>query len=264
MKSPFPGMDPYLEAAWGDVHTSLTTYARDQLQAQLPSDLKARVEETIVIEDEDAEDSPARWKPDVRVMEQSSKIKRPAVPFAGVAVAEPLIVEQAEEPDVERSLRIIDTRSGNSLVTTIEFLSPTNKGASASRRAFRKKQKELRAGSVSLVEIDLLRSGGYVLSVPSKAILGGITGDYGICVSRGWKPGMWELYQPGLRERLPAIRIPLRESDTDVVLDLQALVDSAYAGGAYDDIDYTRDADPPLTSDDAIWADELLRRLGKR
>ena len=170
MKSPFPGMDPYLEAAWGDVHTSLTTYARDQLQSQLPSDLKARVEETVVVEDEDADESSPRWKPDVRVVEQSSKIKRPAVPFAGVAVADPLIVEQAEEPTVERSLRIIDTRTGHALVTTIEFLSPTNKGSAASRRAFRKKQKELRAGGVSLVEVDLLRAGGYVLSVPSKAL----------------------------------------------------------------------------------------------
>jgi Protein of unknown function (DUF4058) len=264
MKGPFLGMDPYLEAAWGDVHTSLTTYARDQLQPQLPSDLKARVEETIIVEDEDAEESPPRWKPDVRVVEQSPRVKRPAIPFAGVAVAEPFIVEQAEEPTIERSLRIIDTRTGNALVTTIEFLSPTNKGSAASRRAFRKKQRELRAGRVSLVEIDLLRAGCYVLSVPTKALPAGFTGDYKVCVSRGWKPGVWEVYQPALRDRLPAIRIPLRESDTDVVLDLQKLVDSAYAGGAYNDIDYTRDPEPPLTGDDAVWADQLLRQQGKR
>jgi len=27
MKNPFPGMNPYLEAHWRDVHTSLVTYA---------------------------------------------------------------------------------------------------------------------------------------------------------------------------------------------------------------------------------------------
>ena len=34
MASPFPGMDPYLEQFWGDVHHALITYARDQLQPE--------------------------------------------------------------------------------------------------------------------------------------------------------------------------------------------------------------------------------------
>ena len=48
MKSPFPGMDPFLEARWGDVHTRLTTYACDQLQTQLPPDLRARIENHLI------------------------------------------------------------------------------------------------------------------------------------------------------------------------------------------------------------------------
>ena len=47
MKSPFPGMDPYLEAHWGDIHQRIVLYAADQLQGQLPSDLRARVEERV-------------------------------------------------------------------------------------------------------------------------------------------------------------------------------------------------------------------------
>lgn len=35
MKSPFPGMDPYLEAHWRDVHTRLIVYASDQLRSQM-------------------------------------------------------------------------------------------------------------------------------------------------------------------------------------------------------------------------------------
>lgn len=42
--NPLPGMNPWLETYWGDIHTSLTTYARDTIQRQLPSDLQARVE----------------------------------------------------------------------------------------------------------------------------------------------------------------------------------------------------------------------------
>ena len=39
MHSPFPGMDPYLERYWRDVHASLLIYARDQLEDQLPNNL---------------------------------------------------------------------------------------------------------------------------------------------------------------------------------------------------------------------------------
>lgn len=45
MPSPFPGMDPFLEEHWGDVHTSLTVYARNQLNEALPEGVVARIEE---------------------------------------------------------------------------------------------------------------------------------------------------------------------------------------------------------------------------
>ena len=39
MKSPFPGMDPYLQQHWRDVHTRLILYACDQLESGLPAEL---------------------------------------------------------------------------------------------------------------------------------------------------------------------------------------------------------------------------------
>ena len=45
MPSPFPGMDPYLEPFWLDVHARLVTYAADALAEQLPEDLVASTEE---------------------------------------------------------------------------------------------------------------------------------------------------------------------------------------------------------------------------
>lgn len=44
MRSPFPGMDPYLEAWTGDVHASFMVYTSDALQPQLPRDLIARID----------------------------------------------------------------------------------------------------------------------------------------------------------------------------------------------------------------------------
>jgi hypothetical protein len=69
MKSPFPGMDPYLEQHWRDVHSSLVIYARDALQQLLPAGLVARVEERVFLEPE--EGAARGMYPDVRVVEQS-------------------------------------------------------------------------------------------------------------------------------------------------------------------------------------------------
>ena len=43
IRSPFPGMDPWLELFWEDVHQRALTYAADMLQEQLPSGLRARL-----------------------------------------------------------------------------------------------------------------------------------------------------------------------------------------------------------------------------
>jgi len=49
-KSPFPGMDPSLEQHWGDVHTRLMLYINDQINAQLPDELQARVDESTAVQ----------------------------------------------------------------------------------------------------------------------------------------------------------------------------------------------------------------------
>src|SRR5438094_10059948 len=94
MKNPFPGMNPYLEEHWGDVHTSLTTYIRDQLQEKLPEDLVARAEEQVAI-DEDGQRT--RLRPDVQVVAttdtpQPTEFSSAAIGGGGAAVAEPLVV----------------------------------------------------------------------------------------------------------------------------------------------------------------------------
>ena len=68
MPSPFPGMDPYLEAHWGDVHSRLTIDACDEIQSLLPRDLRARVEEYLIVEDD--EERKRRYSPDVRIIER--------------------------------------------------------------------------------------------------------------------------------------------------------------------------------------------------
>lgn len=56
---------------------------------------------------------------------------------------------------------------------------------------------------------------------------------YTICVLRAARSDRLEVYHWGLRDRIPAFRVPLRAEDEDVALDLQPLVDRAYELGYY-------------------------------
>jgi hypothetical protein len=272
MKSPFPGMDPYLEARWGDVRTSLITYARDQLQRQMPRDLRVRVEEHVTVQIADTGNGHAAQRhglyPDVRVVEHpAGTAAQPATaPSEGsVAAREPLLIPLELETATQRSIQIIDTRSGNRVVTVLEFLSPTNKSDAGGRAAYLQKQVELRQARVNLVEIDLLREGPYVLSAPAHLVPLPYLVPYRVCVFRGSRPHQVEVYRVPLRERLPDVRIPLRETDSDARLDLQDLIAKAYENGGYDaEIDYRVDPFPPLQGDDAARADALLREKGRR
>jgi hypothetical protein len=262
MKSPFPGMDPYLQQHWGDVHTSLVTYARDQLQAGLPAGLIARAQERVYLEREDEPDR--SFYPDVLVVERPKR-KGAAVSSRGdIALAEPVIINLRSEPITERYIEILDARTGKRVITVIEFVSPTNKIPGHGYDLYRQKQAEAEQAGVSLVEIDLILGGKRVLSVPLSRIKFRYRTRYQAIVRRGWKWQEAEVYPLPLHERLSTIPVPLRQRDRDAPLNLQALIDKAYQIGCYDDIDYQEDADPPLEGHDAEWADALLRKAGKR
>jgi hypothetical protein len=259
-------MDPYLEAHWGDVHLSLISCARESLQKSLPRDLRARAGERVFVESENGRARDVY--PDVRVYERPAEVRTPPQPAldsgGAVAVAEPLIVPILHEPKTERFIEIREAGTGGRVITVIEFVSPSNKHKGSGRELYLQKQDELRAARVNSVEIDLLRAGSYTLAVPEGDLPPDYRTPYRVCVWRAGQPLQYEVYRVALRERLPQIRIPLRDSEDDVRLDLQALLDRAYDTGAYDDLDYTREPDPPLSSADAAWADELLRKCRLR
>src|SRR5271165_7441130 len=100
MVSPFPGMDPYLEAHWRDVHARLIVYACDALQGLLPGSLRARVEETVLLETPTGV-SDHVLIPDVRVVEYAPRPGSETRPGAGAVVAEPIVVDVDSEPATE-------------------------------------------------------------------------------------------------------------------------------------------------------------------
>jgi len=164
----------------------------------------------------------------------------------------------------EETERWIEIREASGrLISVIELLSPANKQG-ASRDDYLRKRRGFITARVNLVEIDLIRPGVPVFSDRVRTTLKNADAPYGVCVFREAQPVADEVYPIGLRERLPAIGIPLRETDPDVVLDLQPLIDQCHERGRYHMLDYRVDPEPPLSATDASWMNYLLHAEGLR
>jgi hypothetical protein len=264
MPSPFPGMDPYLEAHWRDVHAGLVIYTRDALQGVLPGSLRARVEERVLLEtSQGIGDHPLY--PDVRVVEYTEKRGLETRHEASVAVAEPLLIDTEVEAPTETLIEIVDSESGNRVVTVIEFLSPSNKSPGPNREQYLRKQREVCASTANLVEVDLNHFGTHALAFPLGELQRDRRTAYMGCVTRAARRGIAEVYPMPLWQQLPVINIPLRPGDTDVPLNVQALVEQCYRNGGYEGtLNYAVDPDPPLFGADEDWADDWLHKKGLR
>ena len=250
MPSPFPGMDPYLEAHWRDIHARLITYASDALQGVLPRSLRAHVEERVI-------QQPLQGIVDLPRL--GTQVQ------AGFAVVGPILVETEPEFVTETFLEIIDRESGNRVVTVIEFLSPSNKSPGSNHDQYLRKQHAVCSSATNLVEIDLNRFGTHSLAFHLRLLDQEKRTPYMASVRRAGRGEVAEVYPMPLWERLPIIKIPLRADDADVPLDVQALVDQCYRNGGYEGtLDYAIDPDPPLSGADEVWADAYLHEKGLR
>jgi hypothetical protein len=265
MKSPFPGMDPYLEARWSDVHAKLIGFMGEVLQPLLPRDLRARAEERIVLETSEDGGEARAYRADLAVVTGTHRTGATQSATERVATLEPCLVPFEYGPICERWIQIIDRANGNRVVTVIEVLSPWNKGPGRLNADYLRKLDDYAGAGVSLVEIDLLREPGRQrLHIRQDDLPPARRAPYLVCLRRAWRLDTYEVYPLSLRRPLPRVPIPLRRRDADVGLDLQGLIERVYAAGGHDDIDYTQPPRPPLEGADAVWADALLRRAGLR
>ena len=238
-------------------------YARNQINEQLPDDLQVRVEESLSVEIE--EEFHRTIYPDIRVVEEPGAWSQgTGTLVADVAVAEPYVVVIEDDPLTRRHLEIVDLSDGGRVVTAIEVLSPGNKVGLDGQVAYLRKQREYLDAKVNLVEIDLIRAGDFILAVPPERIPSAFRTAYQVCVRRATHSNRIEIYPVPLRERLPSIRIPLRLSDPDVVLQLQPLIDACYRDGRYHRTNYRADPIPRFGEADALWVDQLLHAHGLR
>ena len=262
IRSPFPGMDPYLEhpLRWPDVHQGLIGCLRAVLNTLLPSGYVANIRERCQIVP-----SGRSIYPDVLVKRNPLAPTRAFPERGGVATLvapdPPLIIEELPLEPKEVFIDIRHVGDLNRVVTTIEVLSPINKTPGTERqRLYLQKQQEIVASWTHLLEIDLLRAGQHTVAVSRDSPLLQTPYHYLVCLHRGGEGRRFEVWPNSLSERLPRISIPLEAGVEDITLDLQVVFDRNYEEGAYGfQMDYEQEAIPPLTGEVATWADTLLR-----
>jgi hypothetical protein len=268
MLSPFPGMDPYLEnpEIFPDFQDSFITYLRASLQASLPSHYFAALGRRLWIEF-----SRRLVGPDLEIRHRQSRVSSSVGRdrTSGLAVvdrpsARPVVVkvahDEVREPFIEIYMRNDD---GKRLVSSIEVLSHSNKTpGSHGRDLYLRKQKEILASKVHLVEIDFLRSGEHATAVPRDLAFEACGDfDYHVSVHDFTDFETFYVYPIRLDEHLPTVDIPLLPGDSPVTLDLQATFDRCYGEGPYaQEIRYGEDAIiPPLDPERAAWAAQLVQ-----
>jgi len=258
MASPFPGMDPFLERHWLDVHASLVIEARNALNRVLPNELVATTEERIAVES-DADDLQIVG-PDIRVIEPAASTSAAATQSPAAMLA-PIRLVAVVDPIKEKFIKIVEAGTER-LITVLEFLSPTNKLGGGLRKYRRKRQKLLAAG-VNVVEIDLVRTGNWEALLRPQRCPDHSRTTYRTTIRRADEDEAAYLQPIRLQDRLPVINVPLRPTDSPARLDLQALLDSTYANGRYDRrLNYAGDLQPPISAEESAWASELLKRRG--
>ena len=253
-------MDPYLEPFWGDVHARLLLYCSDQIHDRLPGDMTSRVEQSLQIDADDGEDAEpgdtthATYFPNVQLTESAVYNRNLKQSVGGTATLTPLRMNVPQPKG--RTLRI-RTDSGE-LVTTIEFLSPGNRGSLAAKQQFRARQQYLLAAHVNLVEVLLLRGRGFPLTMIADEIPAIHADDYRIVIVRAASPDEADFYPVSIRSPLPTIPIPLRKHEAETYLELQPLIEQAYKYGGYAKTDYRKP--PPVDlGPDAAWVEDLLK-----
>jgi hypothetical protein len=268
MPSPFPGMDPYLEHRdyFPGLHGDMITYLKEFIQPLLPPHYLAKTNERVWMELSDRV-----VEPDVDVLVATELRASPSQTNGGgvATISEvttrPIVITlRSDDEEFRQNFLEIYAGEGSQrrLVTSIEILSKSNKSwQSEGHRLYRKKQQEMLAAKVHLVEIDLLRSGEHTTAVPFRLLYRKAGPfDYHVCIHRFNLPHEFLAYPISLSQQLPIVEIPLLPGDRSVSVDLQAVFNRCYETGAYErEINYhSARPSPSLSPEQEAWARKLI------
>lgn len=256
-------MDPFLEGPihWSDFHPTFIQAWREAIAQQLPANYHARVEELVLRIEPEIADSRLN-RPDLLIAReaQSSPAASEAAPGVAVAQSRPTRIANIVQldPYVETFIEIHHLPDYE-LVTVLELLSPTNKSGDG-RGQYIAKREGLIQQPVHIVELDLLRGGRRIrLAQPLPK------DHYYALISRADRRPDCDVYHWSVRDPLPALPVPLRSPDPDIVVDLQPAFVEAYRRGRYDRlIGYGQPPPPPaFEAADAQWVSQTAQGVAK-
>ena len=253
MRSPFPGMDPYLEhpALWPDVHNSLIAAIRDDLTPRLAPRYYIGLERRVYLLK--ADDVAFIGRPDIAVIPHQPQVKPARLPLAEMGLLE-VDVPMADRVE-ENYLEVHEVVTGK-LVTILELLSPANKLHDEGRRQYEQKRDSVLRTRTNLVEVDLLRAGE-----PMPVVGQTPRSDYRILISRGAQRPRAQLYAFNLRQPIPEFPLPLLPGDDEPPVELGRILHALYERARFDlRLDYAQPPVPPLADEDVVWARELIAR----
>jgi Protein of unknown function (DUF4058) len=257
MPSPFPGMNPYLEAPslWAGVHHWLITEIARSLLPQLRPRYFVAVEERVY--QTLAKGSALVGIPDNVVIQPA--LTTAAAPASNVAVVappnQPLTVTLPIAETIHEGYLEVREVGTNAVITVIEILSPANKRSGEGRAQYQSKRQQVLISSTHLVEIDLLCQGE-----PMPLANAAPQSRYRILVSRSDVRPNADLYLFNLPDQIPSFPLPLQADDVEPVVDLQTLLHTVYEQGGYDlRLDY-RQAPTHLSQSEAVWVADCLQQ----
>jgi hypothetical protein len=256
MPSPFPGMDPYLEAPglWPDFHGAMLYAIRAALSRMLPPGYLARVDRYVWLTDGEGAEDVLLGKPDVFVANGGAQTPRAEGTATAVLPAPLTVTLPSVRHEGQRYLQLID-QNEHRVVTVFELLSPSNKQTGRDRQAYLAKRDEYLTTGTNLVEMDLLREGARLPFTP--ALPPGT--QYALLVSKADdfpRAGVWTF---SVRDPFPVCPVPLRSGVEPLQLALGPCFERVYDEARFDaELDYAQPPQPPLPEPDATWARERL------
>jgi hypothetical protein len=264
MKSPFPGMDPYIEACglWGDFHHGVISEIQNALAPAVSDRYFVRAGERSYVVLAEGDGRRIRpFYPDVSVTtERRRKASRKK---GGTAVAEPVLQVEpmvmrtlVEEEHLEAFVEIYEDAPEQRLVTSIEVLSPSNKRPNTTGwEVYLRKRQSLLRGDVNLVELDFLRGGK---RLPMRDPWP--DSPYTFLVARAKNNHICQVWPVYAQVRIPSVPIPLAKPDPDVIIDLQPMIDRIYQRSRYArSIHYRKALKPPLALAESLWLKKQSR-----
>ncbi|MEZ4939637.1 MAG: DUF4058 family protein [Saprospiraceae bacterium] len=252
MKSPFPGMDPYLEGhLFPDVHNSLAYLIKVQLAPRLAAAYTIQLN-TYTVTDTAPEEDIGIMYPDVEVFQKADRVQESAASYGVPVTPETMVLPAIKPIDIHIPVVEIRDRKNNKLITAIEILSPVNK-RKPGLQPYREKWERLHYAGVHLIEIDLLRRGERPLAHPYLPKC-----HYMVALLRAGV-GKTQIWAMTVKDPLPVLPVPLKKPDEDSVLDLGQAMKDMYEQGLFEkSINYSELPPPPaFTPEELDWLKSL-------